>query len=91
MINKEETYVRDKFYMQRHPQLQPKMRAILLDWLMEVSFSVPVSVSSVLLLKCTNNCHECTSGACLAPDTVCVYLNCVCLVPTRFLPLLPFL
>uniref|UniRef100_A0A8C5T814 Cyclin E1 n=1 Tax=Malurus cyaneus samueli TaxID=2593467 RepID=A0A8C5T814_9PASS len=36
MIKKEETYVRDKFYMQRHPQLQPKMRAILLDWLMEV-------------------------------------------------------
>ncbi|NXH89196.1 CCNE1 protein, partial [Edolisoma coerulescens] len=36
MISKEETYVRDKFYMQRHPQLQPKMRAILLDWLMEV-------------------------------------------------------
>ncbi|KAF4793551.1 G1/S-specific cyclin-E1 [Turdus rufiventris] len=36
MIRKEETYVRDKFYMQRHPQLQPKMRAILLDWLMEV-------------------------------------------------------
>ncbi|XP_068882914.1 G1/S-specific cyclin-E1 isoform X2 [Aphelocoma coerulescens] len=36
MINKEEIYVRDKFYMQRHPQLQPKMRTILLDWLMEV-------------------------------------------------------
>lgn len=69
MINKEETYVRDKFYLQRHPQLQPKMRTVLLDWLMEVSFSVLVSVSSVLLLKCTNNCHECTSGACLAPDT----------------------
>uniref|UniRef100_A0A8B9F9N6 Cyclin E1 n=1 Tax=Amazona collaria TaxID=241587 RepID=A0A8B9F9N6_9PSIT len=36
MMKKEETYVRDKFYMQRHPLLQPKMRAILLDWLMEV-------------------------------------------------------
>lgn len=36
MIKKEEMYVRDKFYMQRHPLLQPKMRAILLDWLMEV-------------------------------------------------------
>ncbi|XP_054696852.1 G1/S-specific cyclin-E1 isoform X2 [Grus americana] len=35
MINKEETYVRDKLYMQRHPLLQPKMRTILLDWLME--------------------------------------------------------
>ncbi|XP_067158623.1 G1/S-specific cyclin-E1 isoform X2 [Apteryx mantelli] len=36
MINKEEMYVRDKLYMQRHPLLQPKMRTILLDWLMEV-------------------------------------------------------
>ncbi|NXA02166.1 CCNE1 protein, partial [Nesospiza acunhae] len=36
MVNKEGTYLRDKFYMQRHPQLQPKMRTILLDWLMEV-------------------------------------------------------
>ncbi|NXC14817.1 CCNE1 protein, partial [Corythaeola cristata] len=51
MINKEEMYVRDKLYMQRHPLLQPKMRTILLDWLMEVSFSVLVSISSVLLLS----------------------------------------
>lgn len=51
MINKEDTYVRDKLYMQRHPLLQPKMRTILLDWLMEVSFSVPESISDVLLLK----------------------------------------
>ncbi|XP_062997268.1 G1/S-specific cyclin-E1 [Elgaria multicarinata webbii] len=36
MLNKEQTYVRDKLYMQRHPLLQPKMRVILLDWLMEV-------------------------------------------------------
>ncbi|XP_064885326.1 G1/S-specific cyclin-E1 isoform X2 [Columba livia] len=36
MMKKEETYVRDKLYMQRHPLLQPKMRTILLDWLMEV-------------------------------------------------------
>ncbi|KAH0619601.1 hypothetical protein JD844_000348 [Phrynosoma platyrhinos] len=35
MINKEQVYVRDKLYMQRHPLLQPKMRVILLDWLME--------------------------------------------------------
>lgn len=51
MINKEDTYVRDKLYMQRHPLLQPKMRTILLDWLMEVSFSVPESISNMLLLK----------------------------------------
>ncbi|XP_038224852.1 G1/S-specific cyclin-E1 [Dermochelys coriacea] len=36
MLNKEQTYVREKHYMQKHPLLQPKMRTILLDWLMEV-------------------------------------------------------
>lgn len=41
MLNKEKTYLRDKHLMQRHPLLQPKMRAILLDWLMEVSLSLP--------------------------------------------------
>ncbi|KAF7651089.1 hypothetical protein LDENG_00116180, partial [Lucifuga dentata] len=37
MLNKELKYVHDKSYLQRHPKLQPKMRAILLDWLFEVS------------------------------------------------------
>uniref|UniRef100_A0A8C7V2Z6 Cyclin E2 n=1 Tax=Oryzias sinensis TaxID=183150 RepID=A0A8C7V2Z6_9TELE len=37
MINKELTYIHDKSYLQRHPKLQPKMRSILLDWLLEVS------------------------------------------------------
>lgn len=36
MLNKELKYVHDKSYLQRHPKLQPKMRAILLDWLLEV-------------------------------------------------------
>lgn len=36
MLNKEQKYVHDKGYLQRHPKLQPKMRAILLDWLLEV-------------------------------------------------------
>ncbi|NWW94789.1 CCNE1 protein, partial [Rhynochetos jubatus] len=36
MIKKDNMYVRDKFYMQKHPLLQPRMRTILLDWLMEV-------------------------------------------------------
>uniref|UniRef100_A0A3Q0QVA2 Cyclin E2 n=1 Tax=Amphilophus citrinellus TaxID=61819 RepID=A0A3Q0QVA2_AMPCI len=37
MLNKELKYVHDKGYLQRHPKLQPKMRAILLDWVLEVS------------------------------------------------------
>lgn len=36
MLNKELKYVHDKSYLQRQPKLQPKMRAILLDWLLEV-------------------------------------------------------
>ncbi|KAM9805322.1 G1/S-specific cyclin-E2 isoform X3 [Syngnathus typhle] len=37
MLNKELKYVHDKNYLQRHQKLQPSMRAILLDWLLEVS------------------------------------------------------
>ncbi|KAM3625909.1 uncharacterized protein V6R79_019672 [Siganus canaliculatus] len=37
MLQKDKTYSRDVHMMELHPHLQPKMRAILLDWLMEVS------------------------------------------------------
>ncbi|CAM4703422.1 unnamed protein product [Leuciscus chuanchicus] len=37
MLNKELKYVHDKGFIQQHPALQPKMRSILLDWLIEVS------------------------------------------------------
>ncbi|XP_077454137.1 G1/S-specific cyclin-E2 [Stigmatopora argus] len=37
MLNKELKYVHDRGYMERHGKLQPGMRAILLDWLLEVS------------------------------------------------------
>lgn len=37
MLAKDKTYTRDVHMMDKHPHLQPKMRAILLDWLMEVS------------------------------------------------------
>nr|XP_015212957.1 PREDICTED: G1/S-specific cyclin-E2 [Lepisosteus oculatus] len=37
MLNKELKYVHDKSVLHQHPRLQPKMRAILLDWLLEVS------------------------------------------------------
>lgn len=36
MLNKELKYVHDKGFVQQHPALQPKMRSILLDWLIEV-------------------------------------------------------
>lgn len=36
MLAKDKTYTRDVNMMEKHPHLQPKMRAILLDWLMEV-------------------------------------------------------
>ncbi|CAL8246730.1 unnamed protein product [Lota lota] len=37
MLEKDKSYTRDAHMMDKHPHLQPKMRAILLDWLMEVS------------------------------------------------------
>jgi len=36
LLKKDEAYIHDIHVMDRHPSLQPKMRAILLDWLMEV-------------------------------------------------------
>lgn len=36
MLEKDKAYTRDVRVMEKHPHLQPKMRAILLDWLMEV-------------------------------------------------------
>ncbi|GFR23331.1 hypothetical protein TNCT_684181 [Trichonephila clavata] len=37
MVLKDMVYVRDSRMLQRHPDLEPRMRAILLDWLTEVS------------------------------------------------------
>ncbi|XP_036067274.1 G1/S-specific cyclin-E1 isoform X2 [Oryzias melastigma] len=37
MLAKDKSYCRDVHVLAKHPHLQPKMRAILLDWLMEVS------------------------------------------------------
>ncbi|KAM4743810.1 G1/S-specific cyclin-E1 isoform 2-T4 [Anableps anableps] len=37
MLKKDRTYTRDVHMLEKHPHLQPQMRAILLDWLMEVS------------------------------------------------------
>ncbi|XP_018408378.1 PREDICTED: G1/S-specific cyclin-E1 [Nanorana parkeri] len=36
MLHKDRTYPRDKNLFRRHPELQLSMRAILIDWLMEV-------------------------------------------------------
>ncbi|MGH0159123.1 UNVERIFIED_CONTAM: hypothetical protein FKN15_071873 [Acipenser sinensis] len=36
MLNKELKYVHDKSFLYQHSKLQPKMRTILLDWLLEV-------------------------------------------------------
>lgn len=41
MLEKDKAYTRDVHLMEKHPHLQPKMRAILLDWLMEVGGSSP--------------------------------------------------
>ena len=36
MLRKEELYVRDANFLDRHATLQARMRSILLDWLIEV-------------------------------------------------------
>ena len=37
LCRKDKLYSRNQDYMMSHPSLQPRMRAILLDWLIEVS------------------------------------------------------
>uniref|UniRef100_A0A4W6DVV2 Cyclin E2 n=1 Tax=Lates calcarifer TaxID=8187 RepID=A0A4W6DVV2_LATCA len=37
MVSKEQNYRHSKSFMQKHPRIQPRMRSILLDWLIEVS------------------------------------------------------
>ncbi|XP_042290959.1 G1/S-specific cyclin-E2-like isoform X2 [Thunnus maccoyii] len=37
MVGKEQCYRHSKSFMQKHPRIQPRMRSILLDWLIEVS------------------------------------------------------
>ncbi|XP_074542842.1 G1/S-specific cyclin-E2-like isoform X2 [Halichoeres trimaculatus] len=37
MVSRGQTYTRSKNLLKRHPTLQPKMRSILLDWMIEVS------------------------------------------------------
>ncbi|XP_032229452.1 G1/S-specific cyclin-E isoform X2 [Nematostella vectensis] len=36
MLEKDRKYTKDHLYLRQHPHLQPRMRAILLDWLIEV-------------------------------------------------------
>uniref|UniRef100_A0A7N6ATS1 Cyclin N-terminal domain-containing protein n=1 Tax=Anabas testudineus TaxID=64144 RepID=A0A7N6ATS1_ANATE len=37
MVCREQSYRHSKNFMQKHPKIQPRMRSILLDWLIEVS------------------------------------------------------
>ncbi|XP_029919821.1 G1/S-specific cyclin-E2-like isoform X2 [Myripristis murdjan] len=37
MVGKEQKYTHSKSFLQQHPRIQPRMRSILLDWLVEVS------------------------------------------------------
>ncbi|XP_039977928.1 G1/S-specific cyclin-E2-like [Xiphias gladius] len=37
MLRKEQNYRHSKSFMQKHPRIQPRMRSVLLDWLIEVS------------------------------------------------------
>lgn len=47
MLHKDRKYCRDPLYFRRHSFLQPRMRAILLDWLTEVSLILGIIHLSV--------------------------------------------
>lgn len=40
MVIREQNYRHSKSFMQKHPGIQPKMRSILLDWLIEVGLQL---------------------------------------------------
>lgn len=58
MLQKDRQYCRDPLYFRRHSVLQPRMRAILLDWLTEVSTSLGISVVPVTRLCSMKNFRE---------------------------------
>ena len=39
MLRKDAKYIHDPFYLKRHVNIEPQMRAILLDWLVEISYA----------------------------------------------------
>ena len=51
MLHKDRKYCRDPLYFRRHSFLQPRMRAILLDWLTEVSLILGIIHLSVTLTR----------------------------------------
>lgn len=76
MLEKDKTYSRDVRMMENHPHLQPKMRAILLDWLMEVcvwNILVYMCLESVLFHG--KQALLMVSDLCLA---TCTDVICVC-------------
>ena len=53
MLQKDREYKRDPLYIRKHPSLQPRMRAVLLDWLIEViiaSFKFYIYMANMILL-----------------------------------------
>lgn len=40
MLEKDKKYARDPLYLRMHKHLQPRMRSILLDWLIEVGLNI---------------------------------------------------
>ncbi len=39
MLRKDAKYIHDPFYLKRHANIEPQMRAILLDWLVEICYA----------------------------------------------------
>lgn len=59
MLRKESQYIRKSNVFNRHPTLQPRMRSILLDWIIEVMRSVQPEVKEIQTdkLKYFDNLH----------------------------------
>lgn len=77
MVNKEQNYRHGTSFLQKHPRLEPRMRSILLDWLIEVRLHI--KTASLVLLKCrTECCPQFFSSNCSITNEVVIISSSFC-------------
>ena len=78
MLEKDRSYMRDVRVMDKHPHLQPKMRAILLDWLMEASTrTLDVLTLNVFISLALSHTHSLRHGIVHHIDYVLQKTDCI--------------
>lgn len=90
MLKKEDKYQHSPHIMENHSKLQPGMRAVLMEWLMEVRnfFIIIIFFNSLVFSLFTNpKFHPCFSNTCQMSETkvytsIISFVNKVCQLHT---------